>query len=396
MIPNIQITDKGVQAPSREAVTDGLWNLLVAAFGPQLTRDDRTAQGQLVTSLTKVITDRDNATIELANNFDPRYAVGVYQEALAQVYFIDKKKEINSTVDLKFTGQIGALIPEGFVCIDSQSNQWLTDSEVTIGFGGTVTVKSTCATTGPIAASADTITDMQQSIVGVDRVTNPAPAAAGSFAESRTDFETRRYDSVAQNSWGMNASVLGAVNNIQGVIDCYVIDNPKDVSITVGPTNYPMIRNSLLVSVVGGDDDEIAKRVMIKGGTTCAFVGNTEVTYKDTDSYNVFPPEYEVKFLRPDHKDIYFRLSFIDLSAISYNKTEEIKDKLIDSLSTGIRRLRISSKVIGPSYMCVIGADDGLLKIEVSKDNSVWFDIVEFGVDEYPVINKGNINLVQA
>ena len=395
MIPNIQITDKGVQAPPREAVADGLWGLLVTAFGPQLTRDDRTPQGQLVTSLTKVITDRDNATIELANNFDPRYAAGVYQEALAQVYFIDKKKEINSTVELEFTGQVGASIPKGFICIDSQSNQWLTDSAVTIGLGGMVTVKSTCATAGPITAIAGSITTMEQSITGVDRVTNPSPAATGSFAESRTDFETRRYDSVAQNSWGMNASVLGAVNNIQGVIDCYVIDNPKDVSITVGPTNYPMIRNSLMVSVVGGDDDEIAKQVMIKGGTTCAFAGNTEVTYKDTDSYNVFPPEYEVKFLRPEHKNIYFRLSFLDLASISFNETTEIKNKLIDALSAGSRRLRIASKVVGPSYMCVIGADSGLLKIEVSKDNVTWSDIVEFGVDEYPVIDKTHINLVQ-
>lgn len=58
MIPQIQITNTGYVAPTREEITAGLWELMRSAFGDDITQDARTPQGQLVTSLTAAFYDK--------------------------------------------------------------------------------------------------------------------------------------------------------------------------------------------------------------------------------------------------------------------------------------------------------------------------------------------------
>lgn len=392
MIPGIEFTDEGIIAPSREEVTAGLWDMMRAAFGSNLNEDARTPQGQLVTSLTAIIRQRDDASIALGNNFDPRYAVGQFQEALAAVYFLARKTAIASVAQLEFIGLTGTLIPQGFVVIDDSGNQWATSRDHLIGSG---LVDATCTTVGPIQAAADTITTPLEMIPGLDRVSNPSPAAVGAAAESRLAFELRRYESVAANSWGMNRSVRGAVDNLPGVIDAFVIDNPTDASITVGSTAYPMIRNSLLVSVVGGDDYEIAGAVLKKGGTGCAFAGNTEVLYVDEETGNVTHPEYEVRFLRPDHVTVSVRITVIDAGSISYQNTEKAKQSIVDSIQSGEYRGRIGGQLIGANYICALDSQIVRpVRIELSTDGSTWADILQFGVDQFPTVSINNVTLV--
>lgn len=392
MIPGIEFTDVGMIAPSREDVEAGLWEIMRGAFGPNLNTDPRTPQGQLVTSLTAEIRRRDDASIALGNNFDPRYAVGQFQEALAAVYFLTRKTAIASVAQLEFIGLAGTPIPAGFIVIDDSGNQWATSRDHLIGSG---LVDAACTTPGPVQASADTITTPLEMIPGLDRVSNPSAAAVGTDAESRRAFELRRYESVAANSWGMNRSVRGAVDNLPGVIDTLVIDNPTDSSITVGNTNYPMIRNSLLVSVVGGDDYDIAGTILKKGGTGCAFVGNTDVLYIDEETGNVTHPQYEVRFLRPEHITVSVRLTVIDASAISYQNTEKAKQHIVDSLQSGEHRGRIGGQLVGANYIC--GLDSQVVRpvrVELSTDGVTWADILQFGVDEFPTTSINNVELV--
>lgn len=392
MIPVIQFTDDGLIAPTREAITAGLWEIMREAFGSDLNEDARTPQGQLVTSLTAVIEDQNNAMIELGNNFDPRYAFGQFQEALGAIYFLQRKLATRSVAQLSFVGLPGTAIPQGYLIVDDAGFEWevLIASEVGAGL-----VHASCTTPGPIQAAPNTIVTFKETIEGLDTVTNPNAAAAGSNEETRAQFEDRRYDSVAANSKMTNGAVFGAVSNLTGVIDAFVIDNPTDDSITVGVTDYPMIRNSLLVSVVGGDDYLIAEQTLIKGGTGCAFVGNTEVLYLDETSGNAFPPEYLVKFLRPDHVTTYLRLTVVDASAISFANTEIAKQHIVDGFQSGTYRARIGGMVIGANYLC--GLDAPVIrpvKLEVSTDNATWFEYLDFGVDQFPVTSTANVSLV--
>lgn len=392
MIPRIRFTDEGIVAPSREEITAALWQMMRDSFGANLTEDARTPQGQIVTSLTAAIVDDNDAKIELANNFDPFYAFGPFQDALARIYFIERKEAVPSVAMLEFMGIAGTPIPKGFILLDSSGREWIT---VEHGEVGGPLIAAVCSVTGPIQASPDTITVFKETIEGVDRVANPSAAAVGTDTESRANFELRRRDSVAANSKNMNNSVYGAVANLPGVIDAFVIDNPADTERLVGSTEYPMIRNSLLVSVVGGDPYEIAGMIMAKGGTGCAFVGNTTVIWRDEESKNAFKPEYEVKFLRTDHITVHFRLTVVDAEAISYANTEAAKRHIITGFQSGERRGRIGGLVIGSAYLC--GLDNAAIRpvrLEVSTDGTTWLDHIQFGVDQFPVSSTENVTLV--
>jgi hypothetical protein len=392
MIPSIQFTEEGLIVPTREEITAGLWDIMRDAFGPDINPDARTPQGQLVTSLTAVIQDRDNASVELGNNFDPRYAIGQFQEALAAIYFLTRKTATKSIAQLEFVGIAGTIIPQGFAMVDDAGIEWLCINSTPLSSD---LVEFACAVPGPVQAAPRTIRTFKQTIDGIDRAENPDAAAAGSNEESRANFETRRYNSVAANSKNMNSSVRGSVDNLPGVIDVYVDDNFTDNTVTKGSTNYPMIRNSLLVSVVGGDDQAIAEQIVIKGGTGCSFVGNTTVIWKDTSVPASQPPEYVVKFLRPAHVTVFMRLRVVDPSAISFSSLEAAKSSIISEFQTGSNRARIGGLAVGANFM--VGLDVATIRpvsLEMSTDGVSWSEYRQFGVDESPTTSSANISLV--
>jgi len=385
-IPSIQFTAQGIDAPSREAVTAGLWALMRQAFGSNITQDARTPQGQLVTSLTAVITDRDSQFIELANNLDPRYSFGKFQEALGAIYFLSRSEATRSVVTLEFTGLAGSAVPSGTQVQDDNGNIWETTEAGAVSVAtGTVTLLARAQVPGPIQAATGTINNLLDTLPGIDRAENTVPAVPGSNEESRADFELRRAASVAANSRLTNSAVFGAVFDLTDVIDVRVVDNPSDDAITVGATNYPMIRNSLLVSVVGGDDYEIAGKIMAKGGTGCSFMGNTEVLWKDTDNYDDgFPPEYDVKFLRPDITPLYFDIRVADFDSVSGPQITAARQSIANQLASGPRRARIGGTVVASSFGCGLDSALGVVEIKVSTDGATWLSLIEFGIDQFP------------
>lgn len=393
MIPTVQITDSGLIVPPRQDIEAWLWQQMREALGANLAQDARTPQGQLVTSLTAAIDAQNNQMVALGNQFDTRYATGIFQEALGAIYFLRRKLAIHSVAQLEFIGIAGTVIPAGFIVLDQAGNRWRVTDDATIGGAP---ANAECEIAGNIQAAPDTITEPLEQLSGLDRVTNPSAAAAGELEESRVGFEIRRAESVAANSWGMNRSVRSAVAAIDDVIDCYVIDNPRDHSITVGITDYPMIRNSLLVSVVGGDSMAIAEKILRKGGTCCAFVGNTEVIYYDEDTGNVTHPRYEVRFLRPDMINVLFRLTVIDPNGLSYEDEQRVKDHIINELQRGANRGRIGGLVIAANYLCGLSGDSVRpVKLEISTDSgATWHNHIEFGVDQFPVSSPDNVSIV--
>ena len=96
MIPPVEITPKGILAPTTQEVTAGLWQLMRGCFGDNINTDADTPQGQLVTTLTAIITDERNFMIGLLNSFDPRYASGTMQDAIGYIYFLQRKQSTRS------------------------------------------------------------------------------------------------------------------------------------------------------------------------------------------------------------------------------------------------------------------------------------------------------------
>lgn len=396
MIPKPTITDKGIIAPSSDEVLQGLWDVFIAAFGTDINQSLNTPQGQLSTSLTATLRDRDDQMIQLMNQIDPQYATGIWQDAIAQLYFLTRQGATRSRAQVIFYGLAGSIIPLGFRIQDQAGNIWTTTSQVTIQANGEAIAIVECSVIGAVIAQPDSITQIVEALAGVDRVTNPSAAITGRTAESREDFEIRRADSVSANSKNTDSAVRGALANLPNVVDVWVKSNHETTPVTMGVTNYPVTQHSILVSVVGGDDQSIAWEMLVKAGTGCGFVGNTTVTVTDNDALAIDPPEYTIKFLRPTATTVKFKVTLADVSKMSSQDENAIKNAILTALQSGRTRARIAQNLRAVQYVVpVSGSTDlELISIEVSTDGTTWVDQVQLGVDQVPVCSLSDIQVV--
>ena len=395
-IPNITITPQGIQAPTSQEVIAGLWGLFTDAFGADLNTAMSTPQGQLVTSLAAIITDERNQWIALMNQIDPRYSQGVWQDAIGYIYFMTRKQATKSVAQLTMIGLSGTVVPTGFQFADESGGVWQTTSVTTIPSDGQTKTDVECVADGPVEAAPETIVTIVKALSGLDRVFNEFAAIPGVNEESRTDFELRRKGAVALNSKNTDSATYGAVANIDDVVDVYVISNPTDETILVGSTNYPVIRNSILVSVVGGDCEAIASAILDKAGSGCSFNGNAEVIVSDAENFSSRPPNYTIKFLRPAQVPVYFQVEMEDRSMMSYQDEAAIKSAIINSLKTGNSKARIGQAVIASRFICTVASvtNLGIISIRVSRTASDYDDVVNIGVDEYPVTSQYQITII--
>lgn len=396
MIPKPTVTDKGIIAPPSEEVLQGLWAMFVAAFGPDIAQVLNTPQGQIATSVTATLRDRDDQMVQLMNQIDPQYATGIWQDAIARLYFLTRQGATRSTAQVTFFGLAGSVIPQGFQIQDQAGNIWTLKTQATIQVNGEVVATVECQVLGAISASPNTITIIVQALAGVDRVTNPSAAIAGKQEESRDDFEIRRADSVSANAKNTDSSVRGSIANLPDVLDVWVKSNHTIAPVTMGITNYPVLQHSILVSVVGGDDYDIAEQILIKAGSGCGFTGNTEVTVTDNDAITVIPPQYDIKFLRPTSTTVKFKVTFDDITQLSSFDEQKIRNAILNALGSGRTRARIAQNLRAVQYVSAVTAvtDLELISIEVSLDGITWVDRLQFGVDQFPVCSLADIEVV--
>ena len=79
----------------------------------ELNTEPETPAGQLIDSITAEIVQKDSEILYLANQFNPLTASGRWQEAIGQIYFIDRKSGVNSTAICTCTGRAGTVILAG-------------------------------------------------------------------------------------------------------------------------------------------------------------------------------------------------------------------------------------------------------------------------------------------
>lgn len=394
MIPKIQLTDVGYVVPTTQEINNGEWQLLDSAMGGNLSRVQGSPQYQIAISTTAMVKDFYDNLVQLANQFDPRYASGIFQEAIGQLYFMSRKLATHSVCPVIFEGLSGAVIPSGFSVQDLQGRSWVTSGEYNIGSNGRVTIECTCVVAGAIEALPNSITVIPSALNGLDRVYNTDSAVMGYDEESRVDFEVRREESVAINSKMTDDATRGAVLDVRNVVDAYVISNPTDATVTKGETDYPLIRNSIVVSVVGGDDYQVARAAFIKAGTGCSWNGNTNVTLV-AESYEHNAPTYPIKILRPDFKDIYVKIIVKDKTKISFTMETEAKNSILDSSKSGEDRVRIGKNFIPNDYICGLPSM-GVKGIVASFDDSTWLNELPIGIDQYPSLNAFRISIEES
>ena len=409
-VPPIQFTDSGVILPTEAAILAGVQTDMDSAFGGGLNPQLSSPQGQVASSTAAIIADKDSEIAYLVNQFDPQYASGRFQDALARIYFLTREPATSTVVTATLGGLSGTTVPAGTFAQDTSGNTYSLLSTVVIGAGGTVSSTWQNVATGPIACAPGTLTQVYQAVSGWDSITNPAAGVLGNDVESRADFEFRRQNSVAINSNGTCPAIYANVFEQDNVLDCFVIDNPGGATILYGATNYPLAPHSVFVAVVGGLDAAIAQALWQKKDVGCNYapypVGGSPVpgdgsvstlTVQDTSGYVYPQPSYQVSFLRPGALPILFAVSIANIPSLPANIAALIQNAIIAQFngSNGNARARIGSTIIAAQYYAAVAAvGNNVVLLSVQVGISVAnLNEVGVGIDQTPSVSASNISV---
>lgn len=396
-VPPIQFTPQGVILPAEADVLAGVQIDMNYAWGGGLNPALTTPQGQLATSMTAIIADKDSQIAEVVNQIDPQYATGKFQDAIGRFYFMTRIAAAATVVQCEMTGP-GGVVPAASLATDTSGNTYTLLAAVTIpSGGGTVMGSWANVVTGPIPCPSGTLTGVYKAVTGWDSITNPQDGELGNLVESAAQFEFRRQNSVAINALGINQAVQAAIfQNVPGVLDCYVIDNPKGVTVNTGSTNYPLVKNSIYVAVVGGSAAAITQQIWTKKSEGCNYNGNTTATVLDM-TYDYPQPSYQVTYNIPTATPILFAVSIVNSSTLPSNIVALVQAAIIAQFNgtNGAARARIGSLILAASYYGVVAsaaASVQLISVLIGTSTPTLTSVL-VGIDQTPSISAGNISV---
>jgi uncharacterized phage protein gp47/JayE len=180
---------------------------------------------------------------------------GVTLDRVVALRGVARIGEVQSIVDLVFTGEEGASIPVSTFCETSANVQFVTTQSGTIS-GGTATVTARAVVAGVDGNVApDTIQSIITVVPNITAVNNPSSATGGRGVE--TDAELRARYKLPNSSGGSSAPAIQAVFlSLEGVITAIVFENNTDVTVGV------LTPHSIRVIVEGATEAQISSTLL--------------------------------------------------------------------------------------------------------------------------------------
>lgn len=390
---DLEFTDKGVIAPPTSEIKKDVQSLFVTAFGEGLNLDDSTPQGYLIDGITNIIANKNAAMLYLVNQFNPSFARGIWQDAVGNLYFLQRKSATPTIVQCVCTGLPGTVIPgldnsTGAAQVQNGDGDiFVCTSTGTIPASGNITLQFQSAALGEIPAPANTVNRIYRQIQGWDTVSNPAAGVLGTNQESRSDYENRRKNSLALYATGSREAVYSRVFNVPNVTDVVVVENDSSESATI--QGVTLVRNSIYVIVNGGDNTEIAQAIRNSKSGGCATNGEISV---------LLPGTYiPIQFGRPQNTNVYVQVTLDKDENTPENYEELIKNAIVSNFNglDGSSGITIGQTIYASRFYCPLTSLGlNIVGIKISTDNTAWQDSLSFNLNQLPVTDAANVTVI--
>lgn len=362
---------------------------------PELDTNAETPAGQLIDGETALASEKDNELIFLSNQFNPKNAVGAWQDALGAIYFISRKIALPTYVTCQAEGAYGTIIPYGAIVQDTNGYTFMNTAPATINASGQATLIVRCTEMGAVEVTSGSVTKIVTTVPGWDKVTNAAAGVTGRDVESQAAFESRRVQSVAKNAHGSVASVFGAIADINDVTALLILENTTNVDKT--EKGVTIAGHSVYISVYGGADNEIAKAIYNKIDAGCGTNGNTMVSYNPVSDDATQPDmSYSYYIERPTAVSTGIVVTIADEQTTTL--TNAIKEAVVNNFNgnSGYRRVKMGDTLYASRfYADVIKA--GVTKLETIQLkyplSAAAADSVNVDADEIPTISVDDVTV---
>jgi uncharacterized phage protein gp47/JayE len=378
-------------ATIRQGIVDD-WNKVFSDEEATLNTDSSSPAGQIIDSMSVLVTAKDSELVNLFNQFDPRVADGIFQDALGSIYFLQRKTAQSTVVTCQLTGLQGTVVPAGSMIQNDDGYKLISIGAATIGEDGKAEVEFQTVDFGSINIGAGTCNKIITVIAGWDTVANEVAGVPGSLVETRQEFEKRRALSVAQNSHGSRLALQGAVSALDGVVDCLVLENRNKYSMV--KQGVYIGAHSVAVCVYGGNDDDIAETIYNKIDAGCGTYGNTPVSYTSEDGV---VNTYQIE--RPDAVNVYITVTVNNTANINNSIVDKVKQAVyndflgLDPNSGNVRRgcgQIIYASSFSVAAIKTAGVTD-LVSITICKAANPLLNSITMLATEEPVIDMDNI-----
>lgn len=386
--------EKGFIAESVEDVRSAVRTVWVEAFKdpdlPALNTSPETPQGQIIDAQTAAIMNKDNEFIFLANQFNPATATGIFQDALAQLYFLSRQPATSTIVSCTCTGLQGVVIPAGAVIQTTSGLQLINTTDGQIGQSGSIILDFKVTDTGPVPVGAGTATIIITQIPGWDSVTNEQAGIIGRNEESQREFATRIAKSVAINSQGSVNAIYAALANLSGVVAVVVLENDTDTAVEKEGVN--ITAHSICISIYGGNNDDIAETIYNKKDMGCGTVGNTQISY--TNSRGTV---FNYNILIPTPTSIGIKVTINNTANLPSNIQALVQQAVLDNFNgvDGSTPVAMAQTLYATRFVPSI-LDTGVLSVasvEI-KLNESYVDIAVFDATQIPTLDINDIEVV--
>lgn len=367
------VTAQGISAPDYQTILSTVTGYFRQIYGTDAYLEPDGKDGQMIALYALAIHDANNTAIAVYNSFSPTTGFGNGLASNVKINGITRDPANNSTVDLLITGTIGLEIVNGSAK-DANNVIWTLPASVVIGTGGTVIVTAMCATAGPVAALAGTITGINTPTRGWVSVTNPGAATVGSAAETDSALRIRQAQSVALASVTPFVALDGAIANIPGVTRHKLYENDTGVTDSNG-----LPPHSISAIVDGGDVTEIAQTIRGKKGQGVSTFGTTSVTVPDT-----YGNPHVIKFSRPTNVPIFVAITIKAFTGYTSVIGDQMKREIADYInSLNIGDSVLLSRVYSPANLGV-----------VSGGNARYYDITDLMIGKSSeTVAAANVNI---
>lgn len=396
-VPSITWTNGAPVLPAEADILAGVQADINAAFGGGVNPGLTTPQGQLAQTETAIIGEKNNEIAYIANQVNPAFASGIWQDAIGYIYFMTRIQASGTVVNATCVGAVGTVIPLGSIAQDTSGYLYASTAAATIPSSGSVTVQFQNQTTGPIACPIGSLNKIYTAVAGWNTVSNPAAGALGNNVESRAAFELRRQSSVAVNAVNSIQSIQAAVLAVPNVLQAVVVDNSTNATVNYGSTSYPLAAHSICVSVAGGTSSAIATAIWNKKPPGCGYNGNTTVTVYDTTYATPIP--YTVTYLTPTSTPAYFTINIQNNPLLPSNIVQLVQNAVLASFNgqDGGTAVTINSTTYSGRYYANINAISSavnVIEVYLGLSASPSTLSIAFGIDQLPTLSASNIAVV--
>lgn len=346
--PLIYINTDGVKAPNEIDILNGILQDIIDSFPETLSSNISSPQGQLATAEAYILSKYNGEILKLANSFDPRYADGVYQDALCQIYGITRINATPGVVSCTCFGVDGTIIPAGSRVRDVSKNIYEAIQDITISSGGEGIGFFSSLIHGNAGIPANTVNQVYTSVIGWSGVNNLADGIPGRLAETRDELEARRLALVNKNSRGSLSAIKSGLLATTGVLDVYVNQNRAGINYTIPTTTIVIPPHSAYISVLGGADYDIAGEIAQNIDPGTGLSGATTVTWNDA----LVDVNYSITFDRPTPVAIGIVASITGNLGTSSDAATIAKDAIISYFNASPKKIAASFK--SGKYICAV------------------------------------------